>query len=771
MKRFLCSALSILFIQLLMAQEWKTKYLPEELEIESIAKADSLLWVYSYNKGGILMKMDLHGNLVQEYETRNFNTRAHTLKLDKNQTPYLISFNKIQKWKNETLTNIELPSNFPSINAGSISFNDNNELNLIIDDTLYILTLEGWKETSLIPMLTNACNELRELYPCNAKKIKPNQEGIMVGNRYYGLTLANSFFSSRLWSINTETLEHSISDKIYEGDFLSYNQDTSLFYSSDIGLIFLTEDGPVTDSGLSLEVSSLSILNDSLYLSQVIRNDTTWISKDDFSVDDYYDYYSCVINNGTVSNKESWNLEISLPRKKNSHNSYFKYTIFKMAQDTFLIESHNTYNGIKFYTSNETLGNLTGYPNINSCFMDQIYATTNSANLSNSIKLWEDGNGEIWFYNRNKARLIHSDDDCSSKTIELKRNDPYINGFHVTTANKRGILYQLYGTSSYELAANQLTETQATLYTNEDDSWIIIDSTNYPMLINDEKGLWLSKDDDLWFNYQKLDFSSSGEYLGSLGSYLGRYSKGEWEHFENREYHPTQIMENERGELWMLEGNAMHLYQNNVWTVQYALLDTTISINKGVFMSNGSFCATGHSINQNYILSYHNNLWEIEPLPENLLINHLEADKVKGVWLLSSQGAAYYNDVLKEWTFFSQESGLPNETPVDLNIESSGKVWLSFNNYVSSLIPNHVISAIDKKEYSSESNFYPNPVKDKIYVSNKDNQQVTIYDLYGNLIQQFTSPSELDISHLEKGTYLINFTSLDSNKSFRFVKE
>jgi hypothetical protein len=76
------------------------------------------------------------------------------------------------------------------------------------------------------------------------------------------------------------------------------------------------------------------------------------------------------------------------------------------------------------------------------------------------------------------------------------------------------------------------------------------------------------------------------------------------------------------------------------------------------------------------------------------------------------------------------------------------------------------------KEFDKNlSNFFvfPNPANDILYMSSEVNYK--IYDVLGNLCLKGTKNSVVNIEHLRAGIYFIEFSSLNSTRTMKFVKE
>jgi hypothetical protein len=92
-------------------------------------------------------------------------------------------------------------------------------------------------------------------------------------------------------------------------------------------------------------------------------------------------------------------------------------------------------------------------------------------------------------------------------------------------------------------------------------------------------------------------------------------------------------------------------------------------------------------------------------------------------------------------------------------------------------IGNHPqLSAIHEPAVSQTINFFPNPVKENLTVySDKNMKEIHIFDVSGKLVyrQTYTSTKEtvLDLSHLQRGVYILNLTGKNNKiEKRKFIK-
>ena len=122
------------------------------------------------------------------------------------------------------------------------------------------------------------------------------------------------------------------------------------------------------------------------------------------------------------------------------------------------------------------------------------------------------------------------------------------------------------------------------------------------------------------------------------------------------------------------------------------------------------------------------------------------------------------------WPTCAYETGNTLEliTP-DLD-NSLPESWSCINEYGS---PNAVNSSslyIENISYSL-TNIYPNPVKNRLYISgDSNNYNIKVYSLLGQIVIADYNVNEVDVSSLTKGVYLIMISNENSTTTKRFIK-
>ncbi len=108
-------------------------------------------------------------------------------------------------------------------------------------------------------------------------------------------------------------------------------------------------------------------------------------------------------------------------------------------------------------------------------------------------------------------------------------------------------------------------------------------------------------------------------------------------------------------------------------------------------------------------------------------------------------------------------------------LEQASYTWVSTDNLWQGLYKMKYfydnIASIGKKSKNAIS-LYPNPAKNTLYINNIQNANVTVFDLSGKLLINLqNTDSQIDISSLSEGIYIINVTTNQGTSVTKFVKE
>ena len=139
----------------------------------------------------------------------------------------------------------------------------------------------------------------------------------------------------------------------------------------------------------------------------------------------------------------------------------------------------------------------------------------------------------------------------------------------------------------------------------------------------------------------------------------------------------------------------------------------------------------------------------------------------------SGLGTENYDKILNEWSQKSVNS--------DLNFWNDGITYCNGETARQKLITDFGWNIIDgglncsslSSEVESSLSFliFPNPVNDKLFIQGlSDVSEVSIYDVLGKLVLSKTNTSEIDVTNLKKGIYLIKIKDQQKEIIKKLVK-
>lgn len=202
----------------------------------------------------------------------------------------------------------------------------------------------------------------------------------------------------------------------------------------------------------------------------------------------------------------------------------------------------------------------------------------------------------------------------------------------------------------------------------------------------------------------------------------------------------------------------------------------------------------------NIIKDENNSLWFLEEqnlklycyLNNNLILYNLPNN-------ISFISSIYIKDTTNFWvsnynTLFHYENGsyttyeknllnlINNNRINDLTLDNNDNLWLNvsdMNSYIvfnpNGLIGVPIISSVENEDLKNNALIFPNPSSDKISLDlgGVVVADLVVYDILGNeiiTIPNYTNKSEIDISTLSIGTYIIQIQTSTGSVSQRFVK-
>jgi polyhydroxybutyrate depolymerase len=117
--------------------------------------------------------------------------------------------------------------------------------------------------------------------------------------------------------------------------------------------------------------------------------------------------------------------------------------------------------------------------------------------------------------------------------------------------------------------------------------------------------------------------------------------------------------------------------------------------------------------------------------------------------------------------YVAAQASVLGNTNRDLN--ASVELWNFFNQHPLC----NAVAGLEANSETSSVSIYPNPTKNIVYieVSQQVSYQVIIRTTLGQIIQSFSSPSQMDIAHLQSGLYLLSVQLGEKSIHKRLLKQ
>ncbi len=168
---------------------------------------------------------------------------------------------------------------------------------------------------------------------------------------------------------------------------------------------------------------------------------------------------------------------------------------------------------------------------------------------------------------------------------------------------------------------------------------------------------------------------------------------------------------------------------------------------------------------ENYVWA--NNQWEfletqdISGYSYGLFNGYFFSNNSSGVYTTNSS-FLQYNDcdllIQRSYEFFE---GYDNGEYI-----GAGEVYYLF--YSSTSTVDCAVNSVEEN-LLNQITIHPNPAKDKIYINSTENFDYTLYSLQGKLLSKGKFNSQLDVSHLQDGVYILNLTNNTTNVNRKII--
>ena len=101
-----------------------------------------------------------------------------------------------------------------------------------------------------------------------------------------------------------------------------------------------------------------------------------------------------------------------------------------------------------------------------------------------------------------------------------------------------------------------------------------------------------------------------------------------------------------------------------------------------------------------------------------------------------------------------------------MDIDAGEEVWLFFQKYI-----DDTLSSSDFEDIEKSIVLTPNPSSQYINVTIDTEMKAVVFDLLGKGLIRENITGRLDISSLEKGTYILNLTDGINTSTHKIIKE
>ncbi len=111
----------------------------------------------------------------------------------------------------------------------------------------------------------------------------------------------------------------------------------------------------------------------------------------------------------------------------------------------------------------------------------------------------------------------------------------------------------------------------------------------------------------------------------------------------------------------------------------------------------------------------------------------------------------------------------PLGDPTSEFVHANDVMWSFFENFTLDCPP----TSSTQQPTSTRVSFYPNPTTNTIYIETTNSNvsmQLTVFDTFGKLVMNKQTSTELDVSHLKQGTYILRIDLEDESFLEKFVK-
>jgi membrane protein implicated in regulation of membrane protease activity len=378
--------------------------------------------------------------------------------------------------------------------------------------------------------------------------------------------------------------------------------------------------------------------------------------------------------------------------------------------------------------------------------------------------------GINWYeFNSNNSNFPHGGFGVGKVAVDTDNN------IWIPVRNKGlvkydGIYWTVYDTSSSDIPSNAIeailidslnnkwiATNDAGLVKYDGNNWTLFNSSNTPLNYNSIRKLTIDRYGDFWMAVYP---GSSSDYATCIAKFDGSV----WQFYNN---------DNACFTFSCINSNLVFDIENNLWFTAgnpYSCPGTST----GLIKFNGSFWEVwqNSSIFQNHYIKNTDGDIIVQDNASQLPSSYcreLFIDSLNNIWIATlddlagaGNGLIRFNDSI--WQNYSNtNSGIGGNAIRGIDI-NKGEVWIiSSPDFYNSTTPNYLTRYTCDTlfnyqavfQHSTKGYIYPNPTTGKIIIREKNVNEINVYNLSGIKILNYHEGSEIDLSNLKNGIYIV----------------
>ncbi len=398
----------------------------------------------------------------------------------------------------------------------------------------------------------------------------------------------------------------------------------------------------------------------------------------------------------------------------------------------------------------------------------QIYNTENSGLPHNQVQsVAIDAQGNKWF-GLAYGKVVKFDDVNWTVYDSINSALPPGN-YDITTIAVDALDYKWVGTGG-----GGLVKFKSTLYND----------SNSGLPNNDISGLALDKSGNKW--------------ISTRGGGVAKFDNSNWTTYNSSnsdlpDNWVSSVAIDDQGNKWFSTQTAIAKYDNLRWTI-YKLSESIIPYyngNGGIISitmdeQGNKWFGIGEDWDSGHpggVAKFDDENWTIYTPTNSGLpygVHSTAIDKMGNIWFAISYwsvGALVKFDGTTWTVYDSENSGFPNDGIRKVTIDEHGNKWLAtWNSGIVKFNENGITTGINDNMPVVQDDFtvYPNPAKDQITIQGLKSGTLEVFNSSGKVVKNSEvkgMSTNVDISNLPNGIYIIRVMTKDNSVVKKFIKE